>query len=244
MKWIVCCLFLLVGCNQDIKRPTARRKNLEQAAKMAASGKTQMAQAKFSGVVLETMAASKYTYVLLDTGKNKVWLAGPKIKVMVGDKLSASEGMEMNNFTSKTLKKTFEKIYFIPKWLVTGNKVAQSGHAANEHTKVNTQIFVKTIKHHRDEIAIGKIYEHKSQYKGKKVRVRGTVVKFLTQIMGKNWIHLQDGSSEKYPDLTITTTESVKVGDVVKLEGIITTEKDFGFGYFYPVIMENAVLIK
>ena len=59
--------------------------------------------------------------------------------------------------------------------------------------------------------------------------------------MNRNWIHLQDGSEEGL-DLTVTTTELVRLGDIVSLEGTIVLDKDFGAGYRYDIIMESAVL--
>ena len=71
--------------------------------------------------------------------------------------------------------------------------------------------------------------------------VRGKVVKFLPQIMGKNWLHLQDGSgSEGSNDLTVTTATTVNVGDVVLVSGVVSVDRDFGFGYEYDVILEDA----
>ena len=75
--------------------------------------------------------------------------------------------------------------------------------------------------------------------------MKGQVVKVNEEIMGKNWIHIQDGSGSAADfDLTITTVEKVKVDDVVTFEGTISLSKDFGAGYFYEVIMEDAKLVK
>ena len=89
------------------------------------------------------------------------------------------------------------------------------------------------------------IYTHMDHLKNKKVSVRGKVMKFSPNIMGKNWVHLQDGSGDKTKgthDLTITTQKKVTVGEVVRLTGTLITDKDFGAGYFYKVMIENAVI--
>ena len=81
----------------------------------------------------------------------------------------------------------------------------------------------------------------KDSLKGKKVNVRGKVVKFASQIMEKNWIHIRDGTGkEGSNDLTATSAETVNVGDVVLVSGEIAYNKDFGAGYVYPVIIEDA----
>jgi hypothetical protein len=65
------------------------------------------------GTVLETMNSGGYTYVLVDTGPEQKWLAGPEAAIAVGDKVAVRPGMLMKDFTSKTLERTFEAIYFV-----------------------------------------------------------------------------------------------------------------------------------
>ena len=94
-------------------------------------------------------------------------------------------------------------------------------------------------------IRIGTLFENATQYAGKQVKIVGEVTKFSASIMGKNWVHFQDGTSyEGAYDLMITTQEYLAVGDVVVFEGVIALDKDFGAGYFYKVILEDAVLVK
>jgi hypothetical protein len=71
------------------------------------------------------------------------------------------------------------------------------------------------------------------------------VVKYNPEIMGKNWIHLRDGSgsaADNTNDILVTSGVQVKVGDVVTVKGTVRTDKDFGAGYAYKVIIEDAVL--
>lgn len=78
---------------------------------------------------------------------------------------------------------------------------------------------------------------------GEQVVVRGKVVKFLSGIMGKNWVHLRDGSGSHDKgdnDITVTTNDTVAVGNIVLVSGVIHLNKDFGAGYSYPVIIEEA----
>jgi len=79
------------------------------------------------------------------------------------------------------------------------------------------------------------------------VVVRGQVVKANNAIMGRNWFHLQDGSGKADDgtnDLTITTEDVVTVGDIVTVSGTLTVDKDFGAGYAYDAIIENATIKK
>jgi hypothetical protein len=97
-----------------------------------------------------------------------------------------------------------------------------------------------------DGRTVEEIWSQREKLKGKAVAVRGQVVK-ATAVMGKNFLHLRDGSGSpdrKTNDLTVTTSDAVGVGDVVTAKGVITTDKDFGAGYAYPVIIEDAKVNK
>jgi len=79
-----------------------------------------------------------------------------------------------------------------------------------------------------------------------KVRVRGKVVKLSRMIMGKNWVHLQDGTGDPMSnshDLVFTTMAEPEQGQVVTLEGTLEVGKDFGYGYKYAVIVEDALVV-
>ena len=101
-----------------------------------------------------------------------------------------------------------------------------------------------TVEVAKDGINIAELISGKKSYKGKTVRIRGQVTKYNADIMDKNWIHLQDGTEQdgQY-DLTITSDLTVEVGDLVTFEGKIALDRDFGFGYFYEIIMEEAKII-
>ncbi len=102
---------------------------------------------------------------------------------------------------------------------------------------------ITKISHTEDEVSIAQIFADPASFENKTVKVRGTVVKVNEQIMGKNWIHIQDGTEHDGSfDLTITTGELVKKGSVTGFEGTIILNKDFGYGYVYDVIMENATV--
>jgi hypothetical protein len=93
-------------------------------------------------------------------------------------------------------------------------------------------------------ITISSLLANKKSYSGKLIKIKGQVTKFNPAIMGKNWVHIQDGSEyEGGFDLTITTDKKVNVGDIVTFEGKIALDKDFGYGYIYSVLMEGGQLL-
>ena len=88
---------------------------------------------------------------------------------------------------------------------------------------------------------IEEVYAGKADLAGRTVLVRGKVVKYTPNVMGKNWIHIQDGTgTEGTNDLTVTTSTVVKIGDTITARGLVEVDKDFGFGYTYEVLIENA----
>ena len=95
-----------------------------------------------------------------------------------------------------------------------------------------------------DAYTVGEIYEKRAALNGKNVVLNGKVVKVSEGIMGKNWIHVQDGtgdSTKKTHNLVATTSGDLPaVGDVVTVKGTVSMDKDFGSGYRYNVIIENA----
>jgi hypothetical protein len=207
-----------------------------------------------SGKVLEVLNASNYTYVRVDTGREKLWLAAPQIKIKPGEKVSFGAGLPMKNFQSKSLGRTFETVYFVDQIARDGDKAAaaQMSQAGTQtlpqgHPNISgsNDAAAKMDFSHITKASGGKtvaeIYAQKTQLAGKNTAVRGKVVKYNAAIMGKNWIHLKDGTgAEGSNDLTVTTKSDAKVGDTVLVRGNVVTDKDYGYGYKYPVIIEDA----
>ena len=163
----------------------------------------------------------------------------------MGDNFYYKEGLEMKDFKSKELDRVFKQVFFVDKISSTPLGHGQQKQLADAHAKRKAVEEKSNIKVEIPEggISIGELYANSASYKSKKVLVRGKVVKVNEMIMGKNWIHLQDGtSSDGKFDLTLTTNDNVKVGDEATFEGTVTLNKDFGAGYFYELIVEEAKL--
>jgi hypothetical protein len=194
------------------------------------------------------MDASSYTYVRVDTGAGEVWLAGPKVQVKAGDRVVFSPGMLMTDFKSKALGRTFDRLYFVDRIQLEGAEAVSGGlppgHPPTDlgrGSSVVPEMDFSTITKAADGKTVAEIMQEKANLAGKRISVRGKVVKFSAGIMGKNWIHLSDGTVKRGgEDLTITTNSQAKVGDTVLVRGVVATEKDFGFGYRYSVIIEDA----
>lgn len=107
----------------------------------------------------------------------------------------------------------------------------------------NPQIDIGGITKPEGGQTVNDVFVQRQALSGKPIKVRARVVKFNAAIMGKNWLHLQDGTgdvAQKTHDLTVTTSATAKVGDLVLVEGTLTLDKDFGLGYRYDLIVEDA----
>ena len=203
-----------------------------------------------SGTVIETMDSGGYTYAKLDRGGSQVWTAGPATKLTVGTKLGAMNGTVMTGFRSETLKRTFDQIYFVSEFPVEGRTAGASAdpHAAgatDPHAPppAATNEPIEKVAPATGGKTIAAVFEGKDALVGKPVVVRGKIVKLNTGILGRNWIHLRDGTGTATTnDLLVTTTATAAVGDIVVARGTLATNKDFGSGYRYDVIVEDATL--
>ncbi|MBN1407330.1 MAG: SH3-like domain-containing protein [Calditrichaceae bacterium] len=197
--------------------------------------------------VVEVTQAKAYTYLKVKENSKEYWMAINKSETIKEDDIIYYNiGLEMKNFKSEDLNRIFDTILFV-------EKISDSP-MSSPHNMPAQQIMPKkplekdpsiSIEPISGSISIAELYNNSRSYSGKKIKIKGKVTKVNPAIMGKNWVHLQDGSEYKGQyDLTITTQEKVNVGDVVVFEGIISLNKDFGFGYAYGILMEEANLLE
>lgn len=197
----------------------------------------------------EIIQGSNYTYVRVSADGKDYWIAIEKAEVKEGETYYWSMGAEMNEFTSKELKRTFRSIFFVQDFTdkpitikPAPKQMPLTSMAGKQQAPEYPGIVVPKAP---GGITIAEFYAGKNSIAGKTVKICGKVVKFSAGIMKKNWVHIQDGTKDagKY-DLTVTTQDSVKVGDVVVFEGVAAVNKDVGAGYFYEVLLEDAKVKK
>ncbi|OHB79966.1 MAG: hypothetical protein A2Z25_08370 [Planctomycetes bacterium RBG_16_55_9] len=194
-------------------------------------------------VVQEIVQASAYTYLKLKEGDRDYWIAVTKREIEPGKTISFTGGLEMKNFESKDLQRTFETIYFVDR-IDSNEPSLPAGHPSLEMSHGMKPVIDKkeiSIEPAEGGITIGELFSNRDSYANKTVLIKGQVTKVNRAIMDRNWVHLQDGTSGSGGyDLTVTTQDEVKPGDVVTFEGTIALNKDFGSGYKYDVLMEDA----
>jgi len=209
---------------------------------------TAAANETIKGEVLETMDSGGFTYMRLKSKDGEIWTAVRATPVKVGTQVTVENGMTMKNFESKTLKRTFASIVLgdlagAPKG-PHGGAAMTPPHAAAVKTPEAPDVKVDKAKG-ANARTVAEVNAKSADLKDKPVVVRGKVVKYNGGIMGKNWIHLRDGSGaagDGSNDLLVTTSEQAKVGDIVNAEGFVRTDKNFGSGYAYKVLIDDAKL--
>ena len=200
--------------------------------------------------VVENMTGGGYTFLKCDENGKEVWVAIREMPVKNGDVFYFTEAMEMKNFESKSINKTFESILFVNTISKVPFEANGAPHGsmpgmipgADGHTKPKVEaasdIKIAPID---GGMTVEAVNRDKASLAGKIVKVKGKVTKYNGGIMNRNWIHIQDGTShEGSVDITVTSNQAVKVGDVIIIEGTVAVDKDFGAGYFYDIIVENA----
>ena len=190
-------------------------------------------------LVKEVIQAKSYTYLFVTEGDKEYRIATAKQPLDVGMTLHYDQGLEMQDFTSKEIDRTFDSIFFVGQMRGTSSAAASAmgGKKSMEEAK---EISIEKV---AGSISIAELFSKKGDYEGKIVTVRGQVTKFNAGIMGRNWVHLQDGTkSGDAFDITITTQAVVSKDDIVVFSGKVALDKDFGAGYLYELIIEEANL--
>jgi len=234
--------------------------NAEQG-KIDMHGKEGVQKAQiFYGKVLEIKPAMGYKYLKIEEEGKEVWIAIASAPVSIGDNVGYDKTTMMKNFHSKTLKQDFEEIYFssdvyLPKKANAPKSMKEmlglSTAAKDPHAEIDkatpqelqnhtpTKSFVK-----KDTYTVEEIHMWRKELKDQTITLEGTVSKVSQAIMKRDWVHIGDGSGNEKMltnDLVFTAPETTfKRGDKVKATGKVIVDKDFGFGYFYKVIIENS----
>jgi len=214
----------------------------------------------FYGKVLEIKSAMGYKYLKVDENGTKHWIAIANAPVAIGDKIGYDKRTVMKNFKSKTLNQEFDEIYFasdvyLPQ-KATGPKsmkemLGLDSKTKNPHTGMGigmspqpadekpSKPFMK-----KDTYTVEEIHMWRKSLKGQTITLEGTVFKVSKGIMKRDWVHLGDGTGNEKKltdDLVFTAPSStIKAGDKVVAKGTVAVDKDFGYGYFYPVIIEKS----
>jgi len=232
-------LFFLISCVKNKNNPALQQNENAKAFEVA-----------------EVIQGSTYTYLKVKEKGNEKWIAVTRQDAVAGDVFYYDQELQMNNFHSKEIDRTFEIIYFVNNISKTplgteneGTMGAMGGMGGmmggGQHSgKVNaTQNSAIHLEKKDGELTIATVFANRNEYASKEFEIRGVVVKVNEQVMDKNWVHIQDGTADNGNfDLTLTTSDLPAVNDEITVKGKLTLNKDYGYGYSYEVIMEDATV--
>ena len=188
--------------------------------------------------VNETIPTSKYLYLHVTEKNEQYWIATSLQDIKVGEFYYYSSGILKLNFKSEELNRLFDKIYLVSSLVPVNHG---SDHNLNIKRKTATPESKEAIEI-ENSILIAVLVENMEKYSGKRIQISGECVKVNPDIMGRNWIHLKDGSKDDY-DLVVTSETYVPVGSVVTMTAVVSLKKDFGSGYSYELILEDGEVL-
>lgn len=212
----------------------------------------------FYAKVLEIKPAMGYKYLKVQEQDKKTWVAIANAPVKVGDTIGFDKKTLMKNFKSKSLNQAFKEIYFASEVYLPQKPTAPKSmkdllglSKKDPHASMNVNIspqpadekptkpFVK-----KETYTVEEVHMWRKHLNGQTISLTGSVYKVSKGIMKRDWVHIGDGTGDEKKltdDLVFTApTSSIKSGDKVLAKGTVAVDKDFGYGYFYPVIIENS----
>jgi hypothetical protein len=210
------------------------------------------------GKILERIDAASYSYLRIAAQGGEVWAAIPRSELKVGETVVIDDPVWMQDFEGKAIGRKFARIAF---GTVAGAPAGKTQPAAADPvpslTGPSGAAFVHPARAPAADVGsvrvdrapgptgrtVAQVFAQRAALSGKPVAIRGKVVKFTPGVLGRNWVHLRDGSgSQGSDDLLVTTQDDCAVGDVVLAKGTARIDQDFGAGYSYPVLIEGATL--
>ncbi len=94
-----------------------------------------------------------------------------------------------------------------------------------------------------ETVTVSDAHARRLELAGKQITITGTVIKVNNGVMKRNFIHVQDGTGTGDTDrLVFTSQQTAVVGDTITVTGTVALDIDFGMGYFYPTLVEEATL--
>lgn len=246
---LVASLFGVIGCNRtkEIKPSADANTEVVSQSQVFGSGAASTSQTDeinndiHTVKIIEILPTQKYIYLkVVENESDEFWIATLKQEVKKGEQYVYTGGLLKTNFKSLEHNRVFDKLYLV-------NKILPANHGEQMNTDEPAQTNEAPIVSENivipGSVRIAAIVANPKKYAGKTIQVSGKCVKVNPNIMDKNWMHLKDGSKDDY-DFVVTSDKAIPVGHNVTFKGTLTVNKDFGAGYQYDIILENAVLLE
>lgn len=204
------------------------------------------------GTVGEKIDVPSYSYLWLED--KGIWIAAPTLQAAKGDQVEYGGAMEMSEFYSRALDRTFDSIWFVQDIKVVKRDVESMhrqaldgggmGHEAARPKETASAPSRGEIGRLDGGKTVEEILGDPTGVAGRSVSLRAKVLKVNLGIAGANWVTLSDGTGEQGSNtLLATSDEAPAAGDIVVATGTIGTDIDIGSGYRYEVLLQDATFI-
>lgn len=199
------------------------------------------------GKVLKVLDVMGYNYLKVDQNRTIRWVAIAKAPIEVGDVVGYDTKTIMKNFKSKKLDRTFDEIIFansvyLPQKSKKMTTLKSSLALSKEIPKVDKENLKPFIE--KEFYTVEEVHQYRKELNGKTIKVKAKVYKVARSIMKRDWVHLGDGTGNEQSltdDFVVTAKQSnLTKGQEVVATSTVVIDKDFGYGYFYEVLGENA----
>lgn len=191
--------------------------------------------------VEEVLPTDKYVYLKVTENGEMFWIATTKTDVSVGASYIYRGSVKQTYFKSREYNRTFEEVYFVGEIIPVKHGMDDVPSAAGNPESNDAQTTPGKVVNVKGSVRIADLVANPQNYGGKTIQLSGQCVKVNPDIMGRNWIHLKDGSQDDF-DLVVTSDQMVDVGAVVTMTGVVGLDRDFGAGYRYSIIVEGGVV--
>jgi len=235
---------LLASCNGNTMEPVSQtspdtevpsvfeqRKPSETQQSLPASSAS---DAHHHAVVAEVLQDGRYLMLLVEEAGQQSWLITRENGVRQGDHVDYHDGLVKQQYNNSTVDRTFDQVM-----LVSTLTVVHHGDAHQSTASSSEAVSTSNITQVQGALTPAEFLANAAQMEGQTVRVQGVVTKVNANIMKRHWIHLSEQQGGK-SDVVITTQTLVPVGHAVVFEGQVVVNKDFGAGYVFDVLLENA----
>lgn len=243
---------VMTACNNGPKVIEPNTRGSLESSTRSDGNEDALSHSEFHSVVVnEVLPATRYVYLKVKEGQGEFWIATGKMEIEKGGTYFYRGGLLKTDFESEEHDRVFERIYLVSnlvskedhtilaKTESDSNLVTEKGIAKKKDIPTHTKEEIQ----HKGLVTIAELVKEPKRYEGHSVEINGTCIKVNPSILGRNWLHLQDGSQDDY-DLVVTSNTLVPEGSDITVRAVVALNKDFGAGYTYEIILENGTLVK
>ncbi len=197
--------------------------------------------------ILRFSPGAKYLYAEVREGDRTYWIATRNQEIKEGETYLYNEALLKTQFESKELDRVYDTLYMVTALISKehGTLPASSKEVAKQDISGQPVKEKKGIQE-GNAASIGKVtlsdlFKNPDQYEGKIIEIRGTCTKVSNDILGRNWVHVNDGVYDK--DLVVTLQQEVVKGETLTIEGLVQLNVDLGSGYTYDILLEEGIVL-